>query len=49
MIPALIGGKQCDAIIASMSDTAERRKLIDFTARYYKAPVRFVGAARTPG
>ena len=42
MIPALIGG-QCDAIIASMSDTADRRKLIDFSARYYKEPVRFVG------
>ena len=47
MIPSLIGGR-CDAIIASMSDTAERRAQIDFTARYYKAPVRFVGAGRTP-
>ncbi len=44
MIPALVG-KKCDAIVASMSDTAERRKLIDFTVRYYKVPVRFVGAA----
>ena len=44
MIPALTG-RQCDAIIASMSDTAERRKLIDFTDRYYKVPVRFVAAA----
>ena len=44
MIPALVGGR-CDAIVASMSDTAERRKLIDFTVRYYKVPVRFVGAA----
>lgn len=44
MIPALVGGR-CDAIIASMSDTAERRRSIDFTVRYYKAPVRFVGAA----
>jgi polar amino acid transport system substrate-binding protein/arginine/ornithine transport system substrate-binding protein len=42
MIPALRGGK-CDAIIASMSDTAARRKEIDFTDTYYKAPVRFVG------
>jgi len=44
MIPALNGG-DCDAIVASMSDTAERRQLIDFTIRYYKAPVRFVGPA----
>jgi len=44
MIPSLLG-KQCDAIVASMSDTAERRKQIDFTDTYYKAPVRFVGRA----
>jgi polar amino acid transport system substrate-binding protein/arginine/ornithine transport system substrate-binding protein len=44
MIPALTGGT-CDAIVASMSDTAERRERIDFTDRYYKAPVRFVGVA----
>ena len=31
-----------------MSDTAERRELIDFTDRYYKAPVRFVGRRRQP-
>ena len=43
MIPALEGG-DCDAIVASMSDTAERRARIAFTERYYKAPVRFVGA-----
>ena len=41
MIPALEGG-DCDAIVASMSDTAERRRAIAFTDRYYKAPVRFV-------
>ena len=35
MIPSLVGG-ECDAIIASMSDTAERRAYIDFTDRYYK-------------
>ena len=29
-----------------MSDTPERRRLIDFTVPYYKAPVRFVGAGR---
>jgi polar amino acid transport system substrate-binding protein/arginine/ornithine transport system substrate-binding protein len=44
MIPSLVGNK-CDAIVASMSDTAERRKEIDFTHTYYKAPVRFVGPA----
>lgn len=43
MIPALVGGA-CDAIVASMSDTPERRQRIAFTDRYYKAPVRFVGA-----
>jgi polar amino acid transport system substrate-binding protein/arginine/ornithine transport system substrate-binding protein len=42
MIPSLIDGR-CDAIIASMSDTPERRLSIDFTDRYYRAPVRFVG------
>ena len=44
MIPALLDGR-CDAIVASMSDTADRRKLIDFSARYYREPVRFVGRA----
>ena len=28
-----------------MSDTPERRAFIDFTDRYYRAPVRFVGPA----
>ncbi len=42
MIPALTG-KQCDAIIASMSNTADRRTRIAFTDTYYKVPVRFVG------
>lgn len=42
IIPALTAG-DCDAIVASMSDTPRRRKLIDFTDRYYRAPVRFVG------
>ncbi|HVL20193.1 MAG TPA: transporter substrate-binding domain-containing protein, partial [Amaricoccus sp.] len=44
MIPALTG-EVCDAIVASMSDTDERRRLIDFTERYYRSPVRFVGLA----
>lgn len=46
MIPALAGG-DCDAIVASMSDTPERRRAIAFTDRYYKAPVRFVAAAES--
>ena len=46
MLPALTSG-QCDAIVASMSDTPERRKTIDFTVRYYRAPVRFVGPQGT--
>ena len=48
MIPALTGGA-CDAIVASMSDTAERRQEIDFTERYYKAPVRFVAPSGPEG
>lgn len=51
MIPALLAG-ECDAIVASMSDTAERRERIDFTVPYYRSPVRFVareGAALTDG
>ncbi|TPE53528.1 transporter substrate-binding domain-containing protein [Amaricoccus solimangrovi] len=48
MIPALRGGR-CDAIVASMSDTPERRELIDFTVPYYRSPVRFVGPEAAPG
>lgn len=44
MIPALTG-ERCDAIIASMSDTPERRARIDFTKPYYRSPIRFVGPA----
>jgi len=42
MIPALVGDS-CDAIIASMSDTPDRRRSIDFTERYYRSPVVLVG------
>lgn len=42
MIPALVG-EDCDAIVASMSSTAERKRRIDFSERYYKSAVRFVG------
>ncbi len=44
MIPSLIAG-DCDAIVASMSDTPARRLSIDFSAPYYRAPIRFVSAA----
>lgn len=42
IIPALNAGK-IDVIAASMSITDERKKLIDFSDRYYRSPVRIVG------
>lgn len=48
MIPAL-RGDVCDAIVASMSDTDARRRLIDFTQPYYRSPVRFVAAHGSEG
>ena len=43
MIPSL-QTKKIDAIIASMSITDERRKLVDFSDKYYHTPARFVAA-----
>lgn len=43
VIPALTGGK-IDAIMTSMSITAEREKTIDFSNKYYKTPAALVGA-----
>jgi ABC-type amino acid transport substrate-binding protein len=43
IIPALETGK-CDAIVASMAITEARRQRIDFSARYQRTPIVFVGA-----
>ncbi|MGF1554298.1 MAG: transporter substrate-binding domain-containing protein [Paracoccaceae bacterium] len=46
IIPALIEGK-CDAIVASMSITPDRQKVIDFTDKYYQPPAKFAAAEDT--
>lgn len=42
-IPALVVGSG-DAIVASMSITEERKKLVAFTDRYYRTPIQFVAS-----
>jgi lysine-arginine-ornithine-binding protein len=46
MIPALQANK-FDAIIASMSVTAKRKEVVDFTGKYYSSPAKFIGAEGT--
>ena len=41
MIPSL-QAKKIDAVIASMSITEDRQKVVDFTDKYYRTPARFV-------
>jgi len=41
LLPGL-QGKKYDAVIASMSITEKRKKMVDFTNRYYRDPARFI-------
>jgi arginine/ornithine transport system substrate-binding protein len=42
LIPSL-QAKKIDAVIASMSITDERKKVVEFSEKYYHTPARFVG------
>jgi lysine-arginine-ornithine-binding protein len=44
IIPGLMANRY-DAILASMTDTPDRRRAVDFTDKYYSVPVRFVASA----
>lgn len=47
MIPGLLNS-QYDAIVSSMSMSAERREKVAFTARYYESPTIFITGKTSP-
>jgi polar amino acid transport system substrate-binding protein len=47
MIPGLLDGRY-DAIVSSMSMSAERREKVAFTARYYDSPTIFITGKTSP-
>lgn len=47
MIPAL-KAKKIDAVIASMSITPERQKVVDFSDKYYQTPARLIARVGSP-